>query len=665
MLPCLAYGAGQVRTSDIVDGAVTNPKITSMDAAKLTGTVPSGTLTGYAKYADVTADFLGKLRVGTGLPGFATAAGSFYSTGTAEFGGTVYFTAITGNKILYIDTNGLLGTLTLGSGLTYSAGTLSPDGANITSLSAANISSGTLSLVRGGTGQTSAPAAMDALSPLTTNGDLIVRLSGTNARLGVGTSGQVLTVDSGTGLPVWATPGTGGGSGIGTVTSVAMTVPAWLSVAGSPITSSGTLAVTATTGQTANQVLATPNGSTGAVGLRALVAADIPVLPVGNLTATAQDDIAVGGGSAVYTRLAKGSDSQVLTVDPTTHHLVWATPSGASAGPGGAGALTRTAVTTATYTILSTDYWLDITRAGSVTLTLPSAPALGTEYIVTDSQGTASSNTFQINSSGSDFIDSGAATSILLTSPYESIYFRYSANNRWVASCAPGSMNGMLIYGTSGKQALTVTSTNGSPLSVSDAGDGSALGAGDALLVARSGTSTRTGNALHVNDNSTGSTGTLARFDRSGVAEFTIAQNGDTLAAGYVWSARPGGYTSATANVTGDFSVAGWGTSPTLAIGGGSTDAAGSIVVTAGATGVPTNPATLTLTFKDGAWKNNGGTNTAPFCMVIQDDNPGGTPGAIGIMSQHSTTTTLVIQYNALPVVTDAYKFTWMCRGQR
>lgn len=63
---------------------------------------------------------------------------------------------------------------------------------------------------------------------------------------------------------------------VGTVTSVALTVPSWLSVSGSPVTSSGTLAVTAASGQTANQVLATPDGSSGAVSPRALVAADIP-----------------------------------------------------------------------------------------------------------------------------------------------------------------------------------------------------------------------------------------------------------------------------------------------------------------------------------------------------------------------------------------------------
>jgi hypothetical protein len=80
----------------------------------------------------------------------------------------------------------------------------------------------------------------------------------------------------------WVDIGTGAGSG--SVTSVGMTVPSWLTVAGSPVTTAGTLAVTATSGQTANQFLATPDGSTGAVGLRALVAADIPALPESKIT---------------------------------------------------------------------------------------------------------------------------------------------------------------------------------------------------------------------------------------------------------------------------------------------------------------------------------------------------------------------------------------------
>lgn len=62
----------------------------------------------------------------------------------------------------------------------------------------------------------------------------------------------------------------------GTVTSVALTVPSEFSVAGSPITTSGTLAVTSVT-QSANRVWAGPtSGSVASPAFRALVAADMP-----------------------------------------------------------------------------------------------------------------------------------------------------------------------------------------------------------------------------------------------------------------------------------------------------------------------------------------------------------------------------------------------------
>jgi hypothetical protein len=79
----------------------------------------------------------------------------------------------------------------------------------------------------------------------------------------------------------------------GTVTSVALTVPSWLTVGGSPVTTAGTLAITATSGQTANQFLATPNGATGAVSLRAIVAADVPTLNQ-DTTGTAGDVTCTG-----------------------------------------------------------------------------------------------------------------------------------------------------------------------------------------------------------------------------------------------------------------------------------------------------------------------------------------------------------------------------------
>jgi hypothetical protein len=68
------------------------------------------------------------------------------------------------------------------------------------------------------------------------------------------------------------------GTSSGAVSSVALTMPSVFTVTGSPVTSAGTLTAAFATGQTQNQVLATPNGSSGAVGLRSLVAADIPAL---------------------------------------------------------------------------------------------------------------------------------------------------------------------------------------------------------------------------------------------------------------------------------------------------------------------------------------------------------------------------------------------------
>ena len=65
---------------------------------------------------------------------------------------------------------------------------------------------GTLGIGNGGTGQTTAAAAYNALTPLTTTGDLVYEASAsTAARLPIGTSGQVLTVAGG--IPSWQAAG--------------------------------------------------------------------------------------------------------------------------------------------------------------------------------------------------------------------------------------------------------------------------------------------------------------------------------------------------------------------------------------------------------------------------------------------------------------------------
>jgi hypothetical protein len=74
---------------------------------------------------------------------------------------------------------------------------------------AANVT-GTVAIANGGTGQTTANAAYNALSPMTTTGDITYEATGGIAtRLPIGTAGQVLTVTSG--IPAWATAGGGGG----------------------------------------------------------------------------------------------------------------------------------------------------------------------------------------------------------------------------------------------------------------------------------------------------------------------------------------------------------------------------------------------------------------------------------------------------------------------
>lgn len=82
-----------------------------------------------------------------------------------------------------------------------------------------------------------------------------------------------------------------------TVTSVDLAVPSWLTVSGNPITSSGTITVAAAGAQVANRVIASPDGTTGAVSLRALVTNDIPSL----------DAAKIGSGTFAAARLGSGT----------------------------------------------------------------------------------------------------------------------------------------------------------------------------------------------------------------------------------------------------------------------------------------------------------------------------------------------------------------------
>jgi hypothetical protein len=119
-------------------------------------------------------------------------------------------------------------------------------------------------------------------------------------------------------------------SGVGSVTSVGLTVPSRQTVSGSPVTNAGTLAITDNT-QSANLVFAGPSsGSAAAPTFRTLVSADVPSSLTNPMTT--QGDIIYGGASGAPTRLAAGTTGQVLQTNGSS-----AAPSWVAAGGGGGG----------------------------------------------------------------------------------------------------------------------------------------------------------------------------------------------------------------------------------------------------------------------------------------------------------------------------------------
>lgn len=171
------------------------------------------------------------------------AQGSFATTVTLNFANSSAtsigsITCASGGISLVAGDSPFAGTVTLGGvsavvnipGLTASKVVFTDGSKNLSS-------SGTVGIAQGGTGQTTANPAFNALSPLTTKGD-VLGFSTVNARLAVGSDGQVLTADAASTLGFkWAAVTAG------TVTSIATTLP----ITGGTITSTGTIGISITT----------------------------------------------------------------------------------------------------------------------------------------------------------------------------------------------------------------------------------------------------------------------------------------------------------------------------------------------------------------------------------------------------------------------------------
>ena len=136
-------------------------------------------------------------------------------------------------------------------------------------------------------------------------------------------SGKFLKADG-----TWSTP-----AGAGTVTSVGLTMPAEFSVAGSPVTTSGTLAVTKAN-QSANKIFAGPtSGGAAAPTFRSMTAGD--TLGLGTVT--------VFTASGTFTTPASSSTATVYQyeIQGAGGGGGGSNGSGSGAGGGGAGAYAR------------------------------------------------------------------------------------------------------------------------------------------------------------------------------------------------------------------------------------------------------------------------------------------------------------------------------------
>jgi hypothetical protein len=124
---------------------------------------------------------------------------------------------------------------------------------------------------------------------------------------------------------------TDGGAAAGTVTSIALTMPTEFAVAGSPVTSNGTFAITKNN-EAANTFWGAPNGAAGVPVFRPLVMADLPSA-VGTGTVTSVG-LSLPAEFTVTGSPVTTSGTLTVTTANETANTVWAGPSsGGSAAP--------------------------------------------------------------------------------------------------------------------------------------------------------------------------------------------------------------------------------------------------------------------------------------------------------------------------------------------
>lgn len=202
--------ASALLTNKNLDDATTRIVETSDNSVALKFDITGTASTTTTLYTSQTADRSIVLPDASGTLGLVPASGVVKSNGTSLTSSQVDLTSeVTGvlpnSNTTATNSNTASAIVSRDAFGNFFAGTIAADLTGNVSGTSANVT-GIVALVNGGTGVAagSANAAFSALSPMTTNGDIITRVSGVPARLGIGTEGQVATVQSG--AVAWVSP---------------------------------------------------------------------------------------------------------------------------------------------------------------------------------------------------------------------------------------------------------------------------------------------------------------------------------------------------------------------------------------------------------------------------------------------------------------------------